>query len=234
LTDQPSAHRHPGPSPTVPGARGRATVPTTPVTTARGYRGKRVVDLVMLLVLAPPALVIVAIAAIAILVTDGRPVLFRQRRTGRDGVPFTILKLRTMTVGASALSPFPDPTQVTRVGRILRRLSIDELPQLINIATADMSFVGPRPTLPYQVERYRSEHRARLDILPGITGLAQVHGRNQLTWDERIALDLEYSRTQSMRLDLEIMARSVFVALLGIGVEGHPMTDPIAAKANPQ
>ena len=152
--------------------------------------------------------------------------LFRQERVGRDGRPFRLMKFRTM-VDASDNPLFPDPARVTRVGRVLRRLSLDELPQLINVLRGDMSIVGPRPTLAYQVERYTPEQRRRLAVRPGVTGLAQVKGRNALAWADRITLDLEYLRRQSLWFDLYVLFCSVGV-VVGADVGGHPTDDPIA------
>ena len=167
-----------------------------------------------LLVTAP----VLGVAAAAVKLADGGPVIYRQERVGKDGVPFELLKLRTMVVGAESQGAGPavdagDP-RITRVGRILRRLSLDELPQLWNVLRGDMSVIGPRPTLRYQVERYTERQRHRLDVKPGITGWAQVHGRAALPWDERIELDVWYVEHRSPRLDLKILGRTPF-ALFG-------------------
>jgi lipopolysaccharide/colanic/teichoic acid biosynthesis glycosyltransferase len=166
-------------------------------------------------VLASPVL---GLAAIAVKLTSRGPVLYRQTRVGRDGVDFELLKLRTMVVGAETQGAGyavdrGDP-RITRVGRILRRLSLDELPQLWNVLRGDMSMIGPRPTLRYQVERYTERQRHRLDVKPGITGWAQVHGRAALPWDERIELDVWYVEHRSPWLDLRIVAKTPF-ALFG-------------------
>ena len=161
------------------------------------------------LALAGPTL---AGAAVAIKLDDGGPIFYRQRRVGMHGQEFELLKLRTMTVGAETQAAGfavneGDP-RITRVGRILRRLSIDELPQLWNVARGDMSLIGPRPTLAYQVEGYTPHQRRRLDVKPGITGWAQIHGRARLPWDERIELDVWYVEHRSPWLDLRILART--------------------------
>jgi lipopolysaccharide/colanic/teichoic acid biosynthesis glycosyltransferase len=166
-------------------------------------------------VLASPVL---GLAAIAVKLTSRGPVLYRQTRVGRDGVDFELLKLRTMVVGAETQGAGyavdrGDP-RITCVGRILRRLSLDELPQLWNVLRGDMSVIGPRPTLRYQVERYTERQRHRLDVKPGITGWAQVHGRAALPWDERIELDVWYVEHRSPWLDLRIVAKTPF-ALFG-------------------
>jgi sugar transferase EpsL len=193
------------------------------------YRGKRVLDLALVVALAIPSCILGVVCALAVRLTSRGPILFRQERVGRDGQPFRVLKLRTMRRGAEERSSFPDPSEVTRVGRVLRRLSLDEIPQLVNVARGQMSMVGPRPTLPYQVQRYTDEQRRRLDVRPGLTGLAQLAGRNRLDWAARIELDLEYIRRQSLALDLGILVRSVPALLSGSGTGGHPEDDPIAA-----
>jgi lipopolysaccharide/colanic/teichoic acid biosynthesis glycosyltransferase len=175
-----------------------------------------------------PAIVIGVASVLAILLEDGRPVLFRQVRVGCSGRQFVMLKLRTMTKVKPAEDPFPDPQDFTRIGRLLRRLSIDELPQLVNVLRDEMSIVGPRPTLPYQVRRYNSRQAGRLRMLPGLTGLAQVNGRNEMTWPERIEWDLQYLAGQSLWLDLIVLARTVRVILAGDGVTGPSRNDPIA------
>jgi undecaprenyl phosphate N,N'-diacetylbacillosamine 1-phosphate transferase len=124
---------------------------------------------------------------------------------------------------------FPEGERITALGRILRRYSLDELPQLINVIKGEMSVVGPRPTLPYQVARYTQVQRRRLLVRPGITGLAQIRGRNSIEWNERIEHDLEYIDRQSPWLDMKIIWRSLISVLSGIGLDGHP-TDDFLAK----
>ena len=162
---------------------------------------------------------LVGAAAVAIKLTDRGPVLYRQRRVGKDGAEFELLKLRTMVVGAEHQGAGfaverADP-RITRAGRILRRLSIDELPQLWNVVRGEMSLIGPRPTLPYQVERYTPRQRRRLEVRPGITGWAQVHGRAVLPWDERIELDVWYVEHRSPLVDLKILSRTPFSLFSG-------------------
>src|SRR6059036_1727190 len=145
------------------------------------------------LVLTSPLL---AVAAVAIKLEDRGPVFYRQVRVGKDGEDFEPFKLRTMVVGAEGIGAGyavdRGDSRITRTGRILRRLSLDELPQLWNVFRGDMSIIGPRPTLRYQVEQYDGRQRHRLDVKPGITGWAQIHGRAKLSWAERIELDLWY------------------------------------------
>jgi lipopolysaccharide/colanic/teichoic acid biosynthesis glycosyltransferase len=161
---------------------------------------------------------LLALAALAIKLEDGGPVLYRQTRVGRDGTDFELLKLRTMVVGAETMGAGlavnrGDP-RITRAGRILRKLSLDELPQLWNVVRGEMSVIGPRPTLRYQVEQYDERQRHRLDVKPGITGWALVNGRATLPWAERIELDVWYVEHRSPMLDLRILARTPF-ALFG-------------------
>ena len=174
-----------------------------------------------LLVLASPVL---ALAALTIKLEDGGPVVYRQTRVGKDGVDFELLKLRTMEVGAETKGAGfavdrGDP-RITRVGRVLRRLSFDELPQLWNVVRGEMSVIGPRPTLRYQVERYDDRQRRRLDVRPGITGWAQIHGRAALPWDERIELDVWYVEHRSALVDLKILLRTP-LALFGGTYKGE-------------
>lgn len=194
----------------------------------QSYAGKRVVDLVLLAILAVPAAAVGLPCALAIRLTSRGPVFFLQERVGLDGRLFKVVKFRTMHSGAEPNPVFPDPASTTRVGRWLRRLSLDELPQLIKVAKGDMSIVGPRPTLPYQVERYSERERGRLAVRPGVTGLAQVKGRNSISWARRIEYDLEYIRRQSVWLDLRIVFLSLAAIVKGGGVEGHPRDDPLA------
>ena len=173
------------------------------------------------LVLASPFL---ALAALAVKLEDGGPVLYRQTRVGRDGVDFELLKLRTMVVGAetmgAGLSVNRGDSRITRTGRLLRRLSLDELPQLWNVVRGEMSVIGPRPTLRYQVEQYDDRQRHQLDVKPGITGWAQVNGRAELPWADRIELDVWYVEHRSPRLDLRILARTP-LALFGGTYKGE-------------
>jgi lipopolysaccharide/colanic/teichoic acid biosynthesis glycosyltransferase len=192
------------------------------------YRGKRAVDLLVVAGAAVPAAALGVLAAAAVKATSPGPVLFRQERVGRDGRPFVLMKLRTMVHDDEPNPIFPDADRITRVGRVLRRTSLDELPQLWNVVRGEMSVVGPRPTLAYQVARYDGRQRRRLAVRPGLTGWAQVKGRNATRWAERIELDLEYVDRQSVRTDLAILVRSIGTVLRGGGVDGHPTDDPLA------
>ncbi|HEY6396490.1 MAG TPA: sugar transferase [Solirubrobacteraceae bacterium] len=164
----------------------------------------------------------IAVLALAIrLESPGHPI-YRQTRVGKDGVPFTIFKLRTMLRGAeftgARLAIQQGDDRVTKVGAWLRRYSLDELPNLWNVVRGEMSIVGPRPTLPVQVEQYTERQRLRLAVKPGLTGWAQVNGRASLPWSERIELDIWYVEHRSLRLDLRILARTVRMVLSGHGL----------------
>ena len=184
---------------------------------------KRVLDVAvatpMLVVTAP----IQAAVAVAVAARLGRPVLFRQQRPGRHGRPFTILKFRTMVPIDAAAGRVEDASRMTGLGRFLRATSLDELPTLLNVIRGDMSLVGPRPLLTAYLPRYSAAQARRHEVRPGLTGLAQVSGRNAVGWDERLALDVEYVDTRTMRLDLAILIRTVRAVLRrdGISAEGE-------------
>ena len=179
---------------------------------------RRLVDVVTsvltLVVLLPVLLIVAALVRCQL----GSPILFRQRRVGRHGREFSIVKFRTMR--PERWSGEPDRERDTWLGRRLRFCSLDELPQLCNVLVGDMSLIGPRPTLPEQVAHYTERQRGRLAIRPGLTGWAQVNGRNSISWPERIELDLEYIERRSVRLDLEIICRTVLMLLNPRGVYG--------------
>jgi lipopolysaccharide/colanic/teichoic acid biosynthesis glycosyltransferase len=183
---------------------------------------RRVFDVVVAgaaLVVTAPVL-LAAIVAIR-LETRGHPI-YRQRRIGKDGRPFDMLKLRTMVAGAeslgSGLAVNEGDPRITRVGAFLRRFSIDELPNLVNVLRGEMAIVGPRPTVQVQVLQYTERQRGRLAVRPGLTGWAQVNGRAQLRWDERIELDLWYIEHRSWWLDLQILARTLRIIAAGEGI----------------
>ena len=171
------------------------------------------------LALASPVLLV---AALAIRLESRGPAIYRHRRVGKDGQVFDLFKLRTMVHGADSLrADVPvtrDDPHVTRVGRALRRASLDELPNLVNVLRGEMSIVGPRPTIESQVQAYTPEQRHRLEVRPGITGWAQVNGRVALPWDERIELDVWYVDNRSLWLDLKILARTFGLLLTGRGL----------------
>lgn len=184
-------------------------------------RGLDILAALALLAALGPALL--ATAALVALTSPGGP-FFRQVRAGVGARPFTIYKFRTMTVEGERApgerySREQTEARITRIGAILRRFSVDELPQLVNILRGDMSLVGPRPDTMQHAEAYSDAQRQRLAVRPGVTGWAQVHGRNRLTWDERIDLDVEYIQQWSLGLDLRILARTARIVLAGKGSE---------------
>ncbi|WP_030271769.1 sugar transferase [Streptomyces sp. NRRL B-24484] len=156
--------------------------------------------------------------------TMGGPVLFRQTRTGRHGKEFDILKFRTMR--EKRYADEPDAPRITRLGTFLRTTSLDELPQLWNVARGEMGVIGPRPTLPEQVVHYSEHQRGRLAVRPGLTGWAQVRGRNSITWPERIELDLWYIAHRSLLLDLRILLLTVGVLLRPAGITAAGGVNP--------
>jgi lipopolysaccharide/colanic/teichoic acid biosynthesis glycosyltransferase len=173
----------------------------------------------LLLVVAAPLL---ALAALAIRLESRGPVFYRQRRVGRHGRPFELWKLRTMVPGAESMGAgvyvLEGDPRITRVGRLLRRFSFDELPNLVNVLRGEMAMVGPRPTVQEQVDRYTERQLRRLEVKPGITGWAQINGRTSLPWPERIELDVWYVEQRSLRLDLRILARTARMLASGRGL----------------
>ncbi|WP_341975741.1 sugar transferase [Microbacterium sp. LTA6] len=198
--------------------------PSTRTAGSRFYArfGKRVLDLfgsaIAIIVLSPVLLV----TGVLVKTTSRGPVFFFQERPGLRARTFRIIKFRSMLTFEDSYddegNELTNDQRVTRVGAIMRRTSIDELPQLFNVFLGDMSLVGPRPALPYQVERYDATQRKRMDVRPGMTGLAQVKGRNSLSWEEKIAMDLAYVRHVSLGLDLKIMVKTVNVVVSGSGL----------------
>ena len=182
----------------------------------------RVLDVVLaaaLLVITSPLL---ALAALAIRLETRGPVFYRQLRVGQGGAPFELWKLRTMVPGAETMGAgiyvIEGDTRITRVGRLLRRFSLDELPNLVNVLKGELAIVGPRPTVQEQVDRYTDRQRRRLEVRPGITGWAQINGRTSLPWPERIELDVWYVEHRSLRLDLRILARTARMLATGHGL----------------
>jgi lipopolysaccharide/colanic/teichoic acid biosynthesis glycosyltransferase len=183
---------------------------------------RRAIDIVgslLLLALTSPLLLA---AIVAIRLTSRGPAFYRQRRSGLRGEQFDMLKLRTMVDGAehlgAGLAVNANDSRITTVGALLRRTSLDELPNLVNVLRGDMTFVGPRPTLPAQVAQYTSRQHGRLSVKPGITGWAQINGRASLPWSERIELDLYYVEHRSLLLDLRILLRTPGLVLGGGGL----------------
>jgi len=207
----------------------------------KGYQiTKRLIDLMFSLLILPLALPVLLICAAAIALDSPGPVLFVQNRVGKGGRRFKLYKFRTMrhkcdTTGHRAFmkafvhgkmddkangkgvyKPFGDQ-QLTRVGRVLRKTSLDELPQLINVIKGEMSLVGPRPNVPWEVEEYRGWHKERLEVLPGITGLAQINGRSSNTFDKIVRYDIVYIENRSLEMDLQILWRTVISVVAGKG-----------------
>jgi sugar transferase EpsL len=180
---------------------------------------KRLLDVAVasaLLILLAPLLVIVALT---VRLSLGRPVFLRQRRPGLGGIPFELLKFRTMSNAVDDRGRLlPDERRLDRLGRLLRQLSLDELPELINVVRGDMSLVGPRPLLMQYLNRYTPTQAHRHDVTPGITGWAQVNGRNSLSWEDRFALDVWYVDHRSFRLDLRILMLTVWKVVRREGI----------------
>jgi lipopolysaccharide/colanic/teichoic acid biosynthesis glycosyltransferase len=190
---------------------------------------KRALDLAIVSAAAIVAGLPMLVIALAIRLEDGGPALLRQRRVGLNGEDFDVLKFRTMItdahkLGTGWLIAERDP-RITRVGRLLRKWSLDELPQMFNVMRGDMSIIGPRPTLRYQVDQYTPFQRRRLEVKPGITGWAQIQGRNTLRWPERIELDVWYVEHRSLRLDLLILLRTIPMLLKPTGVYNEARGD---------
>lgn len=187
-----------------------------------------VIALIILTVI--PVMIIIPIA---IKLTSKGPAVFTQDRAGKDGKIFKIYKFRSMRMPEDCLDEngeeLPPEMRITKVGKILRKTSLDELMQLFNILNGTMSIVGPRPTLPYQIERYTEEQRKRLNMRPGVTGWAQVNGRNDLTWTEKINFDIEYVDNYSLWFDIKILFKTVGVVLKAEGIQ-FSKSDSITVK----
>ncbi len=170
---------------------------------------KRLFDIAFVLLTAWLWLPVLAATALAVLACDGRPIFFLQRRAGKGGRPFSVFKFKTMQArGGGEL-------EVTRIGKWLRRLSLDEVPQMVNVLKGDMSLVGPRPLPVAYLPRYSPEQARRHEVRPGITGWAQVHGRNALTWPEKFRYDVEYVERHSLLMDLRILLMTIPAAFAG-------------------
>jgi lipopolysaccharide/colanic/teichoic acid biosynthesis glycosyltransferase len=183
---------------------------------------KRALDLVLGCATAIVSAPVVALLALLVRLESPGDPIYRQARVGKNGQLFSIYKLRTMVSGAeftgAGLAIAQGDDRITRVGALLRRYSLDELPNLWNVLRGEMSIVGPRPTVPVQVQQYTERQRGRLAVKPGITGWAQINGRASLPWPERIELDLWYVEHRSLRLDLLILARTIRIVLTGHGL----------------
>jgi lipopolysaccharide/colanic/teichoic acid biosynthesis glycosyltransferase len=183
------------------------------------YKGKRSLDIIGSLAGLAIAAPLLGAIAIAVRISMGSPVLFRQRRPGFRGQPFDLYKFRTMR--QSRYDSEADAERITGIGKFLRSSSLDELPELVNVVAGDMSLVGPRPLLMQYLERYSEEQARRHEVLPGITGWAQINGRNAIDWDERFKYDVWYVDNSSLLLDLKILAKTILNVLRREGIS-HP------------
>lgn len=193
----------------------------------RHDKWKRAIDVAVSAPILVLTLPVQAVVAVVVRTTMGSPVLFRQERPGRDGQPFDLVKFRTMSEPAGT-DDLHATSRITRTGALLRATSLDELPTLWNVVRGDMSLVGPRPLLMAYLDRYTPEQARRHEVRPGVTGLAQVSGRNAVSWEERLALDVEYVDRRSLRLDLQILVRTVVAVLRRSGIDagdGVTMTE---------
>jgi lipopolysaccharide/colanic/teichoic acid biosynthesis glycosyltransferase len=185
---------------------------------------KRIFDLAAVILAAPLWLPVVTIVALAVRMKLGTPVFFRQPRSGFRGVPFDVIKFRTMKEACDGTGqPLPDHLRLTSFGRWLRETSLDELPELWNVVLGQMSLVGPRPLVERYYSRYSPRQRKRLDVRPGLTGLAQIMGRNALSWDEKFEWDARYVATRTFWLDLKILLLTLKIVVLrdGISAQGE-------------
>jgi len=191
---------------------------------------RRALDLVLIALTSPVWIPTMTAIALGVAVTSGRPVFFRQERIGYNGEIFVMLKFRSMRNGKNPL--IPDPTRITRIGSVLRRTSLDELPQLLNVIRGDMSLVGPRPILPEQLTFMTQQQLQRHRVLPGLTGLAQVNGRNSVSWDERFDYDLTWARHPSISRYLTIVFRTFATVATASGIGGHDPNDRLLIDLN--
>lgn len=184
----------------------------------------RCADLVLLALSAPVWIPVLAVCAVAVGVGSGFPVFFRQERVGLHGEVFRVVKFRSMRTGTSYEEPNAD--SITRIGGLLRRTSLDELPQILNVLSGEMSMVGPRPMLPAQTAALSTEQSRRHDVRPGLTGLAQISGRNSIPWADRLAHDVDWASAPTLARYVRIVARTFVVVPTGDGVDGNDVNDP--------
>lgn len=201
--------------------RGPGFAPRSSATLRRTDRFKRALDLALSVPALVASLPIQAVLALTVRMRLGRPVLFVQPRPGRNAVPFKLLKFRTMLTPEQASGRGADSDRMTPLGTWLRRTSLDELPSLWNVVRGDMSLVGPRPLLMHYLPHYSAAQARRHEVRPGLTGLAQVNGRNEMSWPERLALDVRYVDARSPTLDLLILLRTLLPVLLQRGISAH-------------
>ena len=196
---------------------------------------KRIFDIVFALFALILLLPIFIIIIIALFLVDDRPIFFTQTRPGKDGVPFQVIKFRTMKESRTADGLLhPDKERITRFGNFLRKASLDELPELINVIKGEMSIVGPRPLLMQYLERYSKEQARRNEVLPGITGWAQVHGRNAISWEEKFNLDVWYVDHWSFWLDIRIIIITIWKVIKKEGVSQQGQTTMEEFMGNPE
>ena len=190
---------------------------------------KRLFDISLTLLAMPLWLPVVALTALLVLVFEGRPVFFAQERSGLNGRPFRLLKFRSMRTGEGT-----DAERLTRFGRFLRASSLDELPELFHVLSGRMSLVGPRPMPVRYLERYSKTQRRRLEVRPGITGLAQINGRNMLSWDDKFRYDVQYADFHPLWLDVKILAKTVaaVISARGISAEGEATMAEFKGEGN--
>jgi len=201
-------------------AQGLTTTPST--------RFLRAIDVLLITVSAPIWLPVLAVCAVIVAVSSPGPVLFRQPRAGRHGHEFTMLKLRSMRAGTNPV--LPQDCEITRAGRLLRATSLDELPQLFNVLAGHMSLVGPRPMLVSQASLLDASQRQRHAVRPGLTGLAQVSGRNEISWPRRIELDRQWARSPTVLRYLLILGRTAGLLARGASTDGHARNDPFVSS----
>lgn len=197
----------------------------------RADRTLRYLDLGLIVVTAPLWVPALCLLGTAVLISSGRPILFTQERVGKDGSTFPMRKFRSMRNGNNPL--IPDPRRITPIGNVLRRSSLDELPQLLNVIDGTMSLVGPRPMLPSQQPALSAKQTQRHLVRPGLTGLAQVSGRNALTWDERFVYDLDWAQNPTPTRYLSILRRTARTVIGGAGVQGHAANDRVTISTTP-
>ena len=195
----------------------------------RRQRSVRLFDLSLIVLSAPVWVPLIVLVAVVVLVTSGRPIFFSQERIGRGRRPFVMVKFRTMQTGPNPI--VPDQSRITPFGRLLRRTSLDEMPQLFNVITGDMSLVGPRPMLPALGNRVARGDAVRFAVRPGLTGVAQVNGRNAISWQERIGYDQQWVDEVSVRAAAKVLAQTARVVVSGEGISGHDPDDPLIATA---
>ena len=197
---------------------------------------KRACDLIFIFLAVPVWIPLFVICFLMVWIVQGRPIFFRQLRSGRGGVPFNILKFRTMKdLRDESGQSIADSERLSPFGRTLRALSLDEIPELLNVIAGQMSLVGPRPLPVAYLERYSPFQRRRLECLPGITGWAQVNGRNQVTWEQRFELDVWYVDNRSTLLDLKILLKTLLTVLKrdGISAEGEATMTEFMGSGDP-